>query len=203
MEFPLSWKNLFVNILTAIVFIWKMVMSREVAAFNKYRNAHGLPGRFNRLALITRAAHVICPAVRETELPMHIPGYLGLYGPIVLDTAPVEVSDPELNRWLDGKKTVLMCMGTHFHYTESQVKAVIRGFLAAVGRDSDTQLLWKLSDKKKFEKLIGEALKDPKDKERFKIVDWLDADPASILKHPNLIAWIHHGGANSYYEGAL
>ena len=46
-------------------------------------------------------------------------------------------------------------------------------------------------------------LKDPRDKERFKIVDWLEADPASIMKHPNVIAYIHHGGANTFCEVAL
>ena len=40
-----------------------------------------------------------------------------------------------------------MSMGTHFHYTESQVNAAINGFLSAIIHDSNTQLLWKLSDK--------------------------------------------------------
>jgi hypothetical protein len=97
----------------------------------------------------------------------------------------------------------MMCMGTHFHYTESQVNAIINGFLSAANHDSNTQLLWKLSDKAKFANLIEEALKDPRDKDRFRIVDWLEVDPASIMKHPNVVAYIHHGGANSYYEAAL
>ena len=94
-------------------------------------------------------------------------------------------------------------MGTHFHYTESQVKAVISGFLGAVNHNSNTQFLWKIFNRSRFESLIEEALKNPRDKERFKIVDWLETDPASIMKHPNVIAYIHHGGANSFYEVAL
>ena len=151
----------------------------------------------------TRAVHVICPGVREIEFPMFVPDFLGLYGPIVLDTTPVEASDPELNQWLGRGETVIMCMGTHFRYTESQVKTIISGFLSVVNHDSGTQFLWKLPSKPKFEGLIEEALKNPKDKERFRIVDWLEADPASIMKHPNVIAYIHHGGANSFYEVAL
>lgn len=175
-----------------------------MVALNKLRNEHGIPGRLSRHGAITRAVHVICPGVRETDFPMMIPDYLGLYGPIVLDPTPIEVADPELNRWLNKAETVLMCMGTHFHYSESQVKAVISGFLSAVSRrGANTQFLWKLSDKAKFDGLIAEALKDPRDKERFRIVDWLDADPASILKHPNVVVSVHHGGANSYFEGTL
>ena len=191
------------NITAALTFIWKMVRSPEVAALNKCRNSHGLPGRLSRQSAITRAVHVICPSVRETEFPMVIPDYLGLYGPIVLDTTPIGISDSDLNTWLNRGETVLMSMGTHFHYSESQVKAILDGFLSAVTHDSNTQLLWKLSDKPRFENLIREALRDPRDEERFKIVDWLDADPASVMKHPNVVAWVHHGGANSYFEGTL
>ena len=80
----------------------------------------------------TRAVHVICPGVREIDLLLVVPDFFGLYGPIVLDTTPIESSDPELNQWLGRGETVIMCMGTHFHYTESQVKAIISGFLSAV-----------------------------------------------------------------------
>ena len=190
--------------MAAIGFIWKIARSPVISEFNKYRNAHGLPGGAPIMTTArARAAHVICPGVLEIDFPLVVPDSLGLYGPIVLDTAPIETADPELNEWLDRGETVMMCMGTHFHYTESHVKAVISGFLSGINHDSDTQLLWKLSDKSKFEGLIEEALRDPRDRERFKIVDWFEADPASIMKHPNVIVYIHHGGANSYYESAL
>jgi hypothetical protein len=201
--FPVPWRDLLLNVLASIVLIWKMVLSPEVKGLVKYRNAHGLPGRLPMESAPTRAIHVICPGVRETEFPLVIPDNLGLYGPIVLDKAPVEDSDPDLNRWLNRGKTVLMCMGTHFFYSESQVKAVINGFLSAVPDSSNVQFLWKVSDKSRFEDLLEEALKDPRDRDRFKIFEWLEADPTSIMKHPNVVAWIHHGGANSYLEGAL
>ena len=201
--FPISWSDLPKNIMAAIGLIWKMATSPEISEFNKYRNAHGLPGRLPLETAPTRALHVICAGVREIDYPLFIPDFVSLYGPIVLDTTPIETADPELNRWLGRGETVIMCMGTHFHYTESQVKAIISGFLSAVNHGSNTQFLWKLSNRSRFETLIEEALKNPRDKERFKIVDWLEADPASIMKHPNVIAYIHHGGANSYFEVAL
>ena len=185
-------------------FTWKIATSPAISNFIKYRNAHGLLGQVPIMKVArTRAEHVICPGVREIELPLFVPDFLGLYGPIVLDTTPIETAEPELNKWLDRGEAVIICMGTHFHYSESQVKAIISGLLGGINRDSNTQFLWKLSDKSKFESLIEEALKDPRDKERFKIVDWFDADPASIMKHPNVIAYIHHGGANTFYEVAL
>lgn len=203
-SFPVAWRDLPSNILVALVLVWTIVRSPEIVDLNKYRNAHGLPGGLPCMgSAATRAAHVINPGVRDIEFPFVAPDYLGLYGPIVLDTIPVKVSDPELDRWLDRGETVLMCMGTHFHYSESQVKAVINGFLGAVDHGLNTQFLWKLSNKSDHNDLIEEVLKNPKDKERFKIVDWLEADPTSIMEHTNVVAWVHHGGANSYFEGAL
>jgi len=189
--------------MAAIALIWMTETSPEVTELNKYRNAHGLSGRLPMESAATRAVHVICPGVRETDFPLVIPDYLGLYGPIVLDTTPVDISDPELNIWLNRGETVLMCMGSHFCYTESQVKAVINGFLSAVPHNSNIQFLWKLPKKSDFKDLLEEALEEPRDKDRFRVVEWLQADPASIMKHPNVVVWIHHGGANSYFEGTL
>jgi len=189
------------NILATLVLIYKIATSPRISGLIKYRNAHGLPGGLP--ASLIRGSSTICPCVTELDFPLVIPDNLGLYGPIVLDANPIEVADPELNQWLSKAETVVMCMGTHFQYTESHVKAIINGFLGAVNRDSGTQFLWKLSNKSQFESLIEEILVDLRDKDRFRIVDWLEADPASIMKHPNVVAFVHHGGANSYYEAAF
>lgn len=151
---------------------------------------------------LSSALHMISPGIRELDYPLFIPATVGLYGPVILDTTPVEAADPELARWLDQGKTVMMCMGTHYRYTESQVRAIIGGFLGAVGHDSGVQLFWKLSGKDGFKNLLDELLIDPKDRERFKIVDWIQADPSAVMSHRNVVVSIHHGGANSYYEAA-
>ena len=189
--------------MAAVVLIWMTEMSPEVSGLNKYRNAHGLPGCLPMESASARAVHVICPSVREMDFPLVVPDYVGLYSSIVLDTTPIDVFDPALNGWLNRGKTVLMCMGSHFCYSESQVKAVINGFISAVSHDSGIQFLWKLRKKSMFEGLLEDALKDPRDQDRIKVVDWLDVDPASIMRHPNVIAWIHRGGANSFFEGTL
>ena len=146
--------------------------------------------------------HIISPGIRELDYPLFIPENMGMYGPVVLDATPVEVADPELAQWLDRGKTVMMCMGTHYHYSESQVRAVINGFLGAVDHDSGLPFFWKLSGRDRFESVLEELLANPKDQERFRIVDWIHADPAAVMNHPNVIVSIHHGGANSYYEAA-
>jgi hypothetical protein len=111
-------------------------LSPEVKGLIKYRNAHGLPGRLPMESAPTRAIHIICPGVRETEFPLVIPRSVRTHR---LGQSPIKDSDPDLNRWLNRGKTVLMRMGTHFFYSESQVKAVIDGFLSAVPDSSNVQ----------------------------------------------------------------
>ena len=137
-SFPISLSDLPKNTIATIRLIWKLATSQEVSEFNKYRNAHGLLGGSPIRSAPTRAVHVVCPGVREIDFPLVMPDFLGLYGPIVLDTAPIETADPELNRWLGRGETMVMYMGAHFYYTESRVKAVINGFLGGINYDSNT-----------------------------------------------------------------
>ena len=104
--FPVPWSDLPSNIMASVTLIWKMVMSPEITRLIKYRNAHGLPGWLPMASAPTCAAHIICPGIRETEFPLVMPSNLGLYGPIVLDTTPIEDVDPDLNRWLNRGKYI-------------------------------------------------------------------------------------------------
>lgn len=46
-------------------------------------------------------------------------------------------------------------------------------------------------------------VKDYISSERLKISSWLTADPTAILKSGNVVAFVHHGGANCYHEAVL
>jgi len=94
----------------------------------------------------------------------------------------------------------MMSMGTHFCYSKAQVRNAIRGFIA--GTSSTDQVLWKLHEKAKFQHILDEELGNERVKERFRIVDWIDVDPGEVMRHKNVVAYVHHGGANSYYEAA-
>jgi UDP:flavonoid glycosyltransferase YjiC (YdhE family) len=166
-----------------------------------YRHSHGLPGDLPMGGpSVKRSVHTFCFGLPELELPITLPPNVGLYGPVALDSTPLSKED-ELSRWLDGGKTIMMCMGTNFHYSENQVRNIVRGFLA--GTSSTDQVLWKLRDLVKFQHILDEELANEQVKGRFMFVDWLNADPAEVLKHVNVVANVHHGGANSYYEAAL
>jgi len=180
--------------------LYSYVTAREISTLVKYRNSHGIFGRLPHEIPLRNATEVISPDIVDLDFPFAKPSNLRLYGPIVLDTVPVRDLDPQLSDWLDAAPTLLMSMGTHFTYTKAQVRAVLRGFLMAL--DSKTRVLWKLPQHSSFGDIIDELLPGV-DKERFMIVDWIPVDPFSIMTHKNVVALVHHGGANSYFEAAL
>lgn len=181
--------------------LYSYLTAREISTLVKYRNSHGIFGRLPHEAPLRKATEVISPDIVDLDFPFEEPSNLRLYGPIVLDGVPVRDLDSQLADWLDAGPTVLMSMGTHFTYTKAQVRAVLRGFLTAL--DPKTRVLWKLPHHSSFNDVINELLPGVEDKERFMIVDWIPVDPFSIMTHRDVMALVHHGGANSYFEAAL
>lgn len=181
--------------------LYSYLTAREISTLVKYRNSHGIFGRLPHETPLRTATEVISPDIVDLDFPFTKPSNMRLYGPIVLDSVPVRDLDPQLSDWLDAAPTVLMSMGTHFTYTKTQVRAVLRGFLT--GLDSKTRVLWRLPQCSSFKGIIDELLPEIEDKERFMIVDWIPVDPFSIMTHRNVAALVHHGGANSYFESAL
>lgn len=166
-----------------------------------YRHSHGLPGDLPMGGpSVKRSVHTLCFSLPELEFPITLPPNVGLYGPVPLDSTPLS-KESELSKWLDGRRTIVMNMGTNFHYSEAQVRNVLRGFIA--GTSPVDQVFWKLHDKARFQHILDEELVNEQVKERFRIVDWIDVDPGEVMKHENVVAYVHHGGANSYHEAAL
>ncbi|PPQ64809.1 hypothetical protein CVT26_002641 [Gymnopilus dilepis] len=143
----------------------------------------------------------ICQGLQELEFPMVVPPNMTLYGPILANPPPLDSSD-DFGRWLDQRQTVLFMMGTHYNFTEELARIALSGILMGF-QGRKMQVLWKLNDADKFTDLIQSTLHDfdhPPD--TVKAAPWLDASITSILSHRNVVCFIHHGGANSYFEAA-
>lgn len=69
------------------------------------------------------------------------------------------------------------------------------------------QALWKLLPSKnpgegeKITATVEEILAEELASKRVIIASWLMADPTAILQSGHIIATVHHGGANSFFEG--
>ena len=149
-----------------------------------------------------------CPALTEIDFPFAvIPEEMLLCGPIVMPFDPLEESDPALMKWLDNGPTVMVNLGSHVVSNERLAGEMSRAFRILLGYHdkksgfTKIQVLWKVKTDVDIEKVIDEVIGKEIEEGRIKVMAWLDAQPISILQHPNVVCTVHHGGANSFYEG--
>ena len=199
-SFPIPWLSIPKNAVLNFILTFRLLTNPDFKELLNYRRSHGLLNEFPLGGLsVKRSVHTFCFGIPELDFPITLPNNVGLYGPVTLDSNPLSEED-ELTTWLDGGKTIMMAMGTLFLYSEAQVRNTIRAFVA--GTSSTDQVFWKLPDRAKFQHILDEELENERVKERFRIVDWVDADLGEVMRHKNVVVYIHHGGANSYYEAA-
>ena len=150
----------------------------------------------------------VCPAFTEIDFPFAvIPEDILLCGPIVIPFNPLEESDPALMKWLDSGPTVLTNLGSHIVSDEKLAREMVGAFRILLdyhdnkGRSSKIQVLWKVKADGDIQRTIDEIVGKEIKEGRIRVVAWLDTEPVSVLQHPNVICAVHHGGANSFYEG--
>ncbi len=152
---------------------------------------------------------IFLPSSTAVDFPFSIvPEHIVSCGPIVRPAATVEEADPKLAAWLHRRPTVYINLGTHVLYDNDNKRSLagaIKLLLeAAAEQKQDIQVLWKVNrDKAETElghatlyKEVGSAAED----ERLLIVDWLVAEPISVLNSGAIVCSVNHGGANTYFE---
>lgn len=133
------------------------------------------------------------------DYPMDISDRVVCCGPIVQASRKVEDVDPELGRWLDkGRTMMLISLGTHFRLDRKKAEALCTSVKAVLNIRSDVQVLWKLSKKGGFK--VGSKVEKELYGDRLKIVDWLRPEPVELLRSGKIGVVVHHGGSNSYHE---
>ncbi|KAM0326253.1 hypothetical protein ACHAQA_006850 [Verticillium albo-atrum] len=165
---------------------------------------------WGRLTIPPPGLKVILPSRPDIDFPFSlIPDHIKSCGPIVLPAPPVQEADPALADWLARCPTVYVNLGTHASYDANeaaQLASALKLVLEeAEKRGEKLQVLWKLKKKvaiegkpeagyEGIEEVLGGLA------ERVRVVDWLDAEPISILESGKVVCSVHHGGANSYFE---
>ncbi|KAF5367769.1 hypothetical protein D9758_009823 [Tetrapyrgos nigripes] len=196
--YPVPFTRIPANIYLNLRLILQYVTSSTVKSYNKMRkDVHGLTQAL--IGQPSRDIPFIFPAFPETEFPGFVfPPNVLLCGPIVLPSAPVEVCDPETSRWLNrpGMKTVLVNLGSHVLSNIEHIRELGGGLRILLSKFNDVQVLWKVMEDGEIQDVLAQVV----DPEKIKIVSWLEAEPGAILRHPNVICSVHHGGANSFFE---
>jgi hypothetical protein len=143
----------------------------------------------------------------ELDFPAVIPPHVIPCGPILTPARAIENDDQDLAKWLLGRPTIYINLGSICRISESQA-CELAGAIRIVLRaqpSSPLQVLWKLKKQGTYEDRepgcrIHEILADEFKLDLVRVYDWLRPQPLGILKAGTVACSIHHGGANSYYE---
>ncbi|KAJ8085589.1 hypothetical protein PM082_004407 [Marasmius tenuissimus] len=183
--YPVPWYLIPANIFINLWIGYTVATNPRFTSLDAYRKSHAnLDFGFYEFKIPDTP--YLCPSFPETDFPFFVPENVTSCGPFIFPYVPVGEKDPELARWLGRGPT-----------------ACEFGVAACNGWGERTGILWKFkrpaSDERiqdVIEEVIGKELRDG----RVRIVEWLEADPASVVAHPNVVCSVHHGGANSYNE---
>ncbi|TRM59469.1 hypothetical protein BD626DRAFT_508407 [Schizophyllum amplum] len=201
--FPMrSWWTILQNIFLTLHLAYTVLTHPRFRAVQRARTAAGCIGPFPAMLGSKVRDNMLCltGGVPEIDLPFEAPANLRLCGPICLPAPSLAEADPELLAWLGQAETVVMVLGSHIDYYESQARRVLEGLLGGAGQDR--QVLWKVKEVEQLKGVFDEMLRGEKNPGRVRIVKWLDAAPARVVEHENVVCYVHHGGANSYLECA-
>ncbi|KAI1335398.1 hypothetical protein F5Y15DRAFT_428249 [Xylariaceae sp. FL0016] len=120
-------------------------------------------------------------------------------GPITYDGGLAKNQDSELVAWLAKGPTVLVNLGSLFTYNEQRAAVMAQALKILMDR-TDVQILWKLGKESAFGDSYTEVVEEYIAGDRLRIKNWLTVNPVSLMDTGHIVASVHHGGANCYYE---
>ena len=197
--FPVPWKLVLHNMYLIFKVIMTLAFGKPVP--DEVKNGKKLEGRnpFPLPNAYEKDALQLTPAFPELDFPFEVPDNVVSCGPILRKCPELFETDPELDSWLQ-KPTILISLGSHVKPTEQIAVDMAKGIAAVLAKQPDIQVLWKLrydwESSVEFQKVLGSLIAAGS----VKVVDWIKADIMSVLGSGRIISYVHHGGANSYFE---
>ncbi|EQL03102.1 glycosyltransferase family 1 protein [Ophiocordyceps sinensis CO18] len=194
---------------------WTNGHRRRVAACLEERG-YRLRTTFDLARDTPRGFKLLVSSRHEIDFPVACPSYIRPCGPIVRPTPPIADVDPGLAAWLAGGPTVYVNLGSLFRFLDEEAVALAHGLKIVLdtarkqpGTQLQLQVLWKLKRcqtqdncpaSKQNNCPASQVLDDYIRAGHVRIVDWIQAEPNSILRSGHVACSVHHGGANSFNE---
>lgn len=197
--FPLPWKLILQN----IYLVFRVIMTLAIGKSepDELQDGKKPEGRspFPLVNAYSKDYLNLTPAFKELDFPLHVPSNVISCGPIHQQCTPLSTSDPELEAWLT-KPTVLISLGSHVRLSESIAVQMAKGVQAVITKRPELKVLWKLKydweSSDEFQEVLGSSITTGS----VKVVSWIQADIISVLETGRIATYVHHGGANSYFE---
>lgn len=141
----------------------------------------------------------LTPAFEELDFPLNVPNNVISCGPVLRGHLPLSKADAEIEAW-HAKPTILISLGSHAPLSETNALQMAKAIQAVLAQQPDLKILWKLKFAWENSKKFNEILRPSIEKGSVRIVSWIRADIMSILDSERVVAFVHHGGANSFFE---
>lgn len=201
--YPVPWSKIPANIFMNVRFIYSVLATPELKEKKKYLQAKGIANPNDFFSVYNEHMTWICSSSVHSDFPVSVvPENVKPCGPIYLSVATAEEQDPELASWLAKRPTLLINLGSVTDYSELRAVEMAKA-IQTVLDNTDVQVLWKFNKRVYADKRAAfttDFLGPLKDNPRLRMENWIKIDPAAMMKTGNIIASVHHGGANCYHE---
>ncbi|KAH6685851.1 hypothetical protein F5X68DRAFT_209414 [Plectosphaerella plurivora] len=203
-SFPVPLRQIPENIYLNARVIYALMYLPALSAVKAVLRSNGIQDPLNFYALRRDDVPWITQSTEGASIPVdYVPPNVTCAGPIVLSAGSAAEQDPELAAWLKKAPTVLINLGSMIAYDEIRAR-VMASAVADVLAEMDVQFIWKARQDTTAGDFDWDAalapLKPFIEAGRVRVFSWLTVDPASLLDTGDIVASVHHGGANCYHE---
>lgn len=198
-SYPLPWRLILPNIYLVLRAAMAMTTRNPSSETEELGSDPQVMSPFPLTNAYQKDSLHLTPALSEMDFPLHVPENVVSCGPIVRLHQPLLEKDPEMAAWLT-KPTILISLGSHVKPTEDVAIEMAKAIQSVLDNHADHQVLWKLRYEWKTSDAFQEVLGTFIDSGSVKLVPWIQADIIAVLETGKIAAYVHHGGANSYFE---
>ncbi|KAK8100035.1 hypothetical protein PG999_010409 [Apiospora kogelbergensis] len=206
LPFPIPWSKIPLNVVHSLVMRYGLSWTPKLRSTKAYVLSNGV--RHTRSSdfydIYRPDTPWITQTLPEASLPVdYIPPNVTCTGPIVSYSPPLAEQDSELAAWLQNGPTVLINLGNTVSYDEKRAGAFIGALSSLLESRLSLQVLWKFQKAGAYSDDVFGAVRKYMDSGRLRVVSWLEAGPVALLETGHVKAFVHHGGAGSYYDGII
>jgi hypothetical protein len=198
--YPVPWYLIPANIYLNIRFIYSVLNTPMLTKKKEFLKQNGIVKPLDVFSTYQKDYLWLTASLPEIEFPMPVvPSNVVTCGPIFRSSAPAADQDPELVAWLTQAPTVLINLGSTVDYSADSARELL-GAIKTLLENSKVQVLWKFNKRGEYsDDIFLEFSKEIKDG-RLRVEKWLGIDPAAVMETGNIVASVHHGGANCFFE---
>jgi polyene glycosyltransferase len=189
MNFAQRMSNRFFRLRSLAMFL-NPAMGKAVREDVAICKALGLP-RPNSMTRVDLAELVLCYGIPELDYPLQVPGKVQLVGAMIPPLP--QVPGGELTSWLDARPSVIYIgLGTITRLTGAEVSSLVEVARRLAGAH---HVLWKLPADQQHLLPPQQSLPG-----NLRVESWVPSQ-LDVLAHPNVTAFVTHGGGNGFCEG--